>query len=178
MRSFGFEVCRNNRMSHSVETALLKVQNDILTSMDEGNIVIIVLLDLSAAFDTVDHPVLIDRLCGVGMGGIALDWFRSYLSSRSQSVHVRGNSSPPVNLKFSVPQGSVLGPHLFNVYTLPLQHVIREHDVKFHMYADDLQLYCSCPPTQEGLDLCIKRIQACICDIRDWMSDSFFEVEQ
>ena len=86
--------------------------------------------------------------------------------------------SPPVNLKFSVPQGSVLGPHLFNVYTLPLQHVIREHDVKFHMYADDLQLYCSCPPTQEGLDLCIKRIQACICDIRDWMSDSFFEVEQ
>ena len=166
------------RKSHSVETALLKVENDILIAMDEGKIVGVVLLDLSSAFDTVDHSVLTNRLGGVNIGGTALEWFRSYLSSRSQSVCLRGTSSPSVALNFSVPQGSVLGTHLFTVYTLPLKNIIDKHNLKFHMYADDLQLYFSCSPVQEELDRCINDLQTCICDMGKWMKDSYLKLCQ
>ena len=136
----------------------------------------IVLLDLSSAFDTVDHPVLINRLSYVGVGGTALQWFHSYLSSRSQSVQIRDTASPSTALNFSVPQGSVLGPHLFNIYTLPLQNIIAKHNLNFHMYADDLQLYFTCSPVQDEVDKCLESLQACICDIRKWMSDSYLKL--
>ena len=164
------------RKSHSVETALIKVQNDILVSMDGGKIVGIVLLDLNSAFDTVDHPVLINRLSYVGVRGTALQWFHSYLSSRSQSVQIRDTSSPSTAMNFSVPQGSVLGPHLFNIYTLPLQNIIAKHNLKVHMYADDLQLSFTCSPVQEEVDKCLESLQTCICDIRKWMSDSYLKL--
>jgi len=109
------------KMFHSTETALLKVQNDILQATDSGKSTILVLLDLSAAFDTVDHEVLLNRLSEqFGIRGIALQWIRSYLTNRSQSVLIDGEESDAWEILFGVPQGSVLGPILFTLYSAPI----------------------------------------------------------
>ena len=107
------------RKGHSTETALLRVQNDILMEMEKENVVLLVLLDLSAAFDTIDHEILLKRLstrCGIQ--GTALKWFSSYLKDRTQSVTVNSIHSTKEPLKYGVPQGS--GPLLFSIYNSPL----------------------------------------------------------
>ena len=103
---------------HSTETALIKVQNDILCAIDNKKSVILLSLDLSAAFDTVDHSVLLSRLTSsYGLRGTFLPWFRSYLASRKQYVRVEGCTSSFRSLDRGVPQGSVLGPStLFDVH--------------------------------------------------------------
>jgi len=102
------------RQFHSPETALIKVMNDILLKMNSQHATLLILLDLSAAFDTVDHQLLLERLSDeVGIRGTVLNWFRSYLSDRSQRVSVHGVHSRPFDLKCGLPQGSYLGPFLF-----------------------------------------------------------------
>lgn len=81
------------RKYHSTETALLRVMNDILLKMNSQHVTLLVLLDLSAAFDTMSHDVLLDRLHNVGLRGNALKWFHSYLSQRSQRVSIHGTYS-------------------------------------------------------------------------------------
>ena len=109
------------RPFHSVETALLKVHNDIITSLDEHNEVLLVLLDFSAAFDLIDHRQLLDRLSTrYGVHGRVLQWFSSYLSDRFQSVSVGDVLSDPVHLRCGVPQGSVAGPLAFTLFSAPL----------------------------------------------------------
>ena len=98
---------------HSTESALLKVENDILLNMDKGHATAVILLDLSAAFDTIDHSILFDRLLSwYGITGLALGWFKSYLGDRYQQIKLKENISNPVSVPFGVPQGSVLGPIL------------------------------------------------------------------
>ena len=101
------------RKHHSTETALIRVHNDILLALSEKKACLMLLLDLSAAFDTVDHAALIDVLAALGVKDRALDWFRSYLSERFQCVQIGSHCSTPKALKWGVPQGSVLGPVLF-----------------------------------------------------------------
>ena len=128
------------RPGHSTETALLKVVNDLLSALDEGKFLVLVLLDLSAAFDTIDHYILLYRLHHVfGIQGTALSWFRSYLTNRFQMVSIKGTLSDPVELCYGVLQGSVLGPILFILYMQPLSHVILNHPVSHMLYADDTQ---------------------------------------
>ena len=99
------------------------------------------LLDLPAAFDTIDHLTLISCLSSwYGISGTALNWFTSYLSNRCQQVKIYEYIPEAVYISFGVPQGSVLGPILFTLYTAPLSHVIAEHDVEHHLYADDTQI--------------------------------------
>ena len=130
------------RYGHSTETALLKVQNDILKHMDKQRVTIMLLLDLSAAFDAVSRRILLDRLRErIGVHGNALKWFESYLEDREQAVCINGVMSEKRQLKFGIPQGSVLGPVLFSLYALPLADILRSHGVEFHLYADDTQLY-------------------------------------
>ena len=153
---------------HSTETALLKVHNDILCQLDKGQGVYLALLDLSAAFDTVDHEVLLELLESyVGIEGTALSLFRSYLTQRSQCVVVENVMSELVTLLYGVPQGSVLGPLKFCLYTLPLGAIVRHHGLQFHIYADDTQLYIAFD--HKNPELAIDKLNACIADIRSWM---------
>ena len=160
---------------HSTETALMCVQNDILNSLDQGKCVLLILLDLSAAFDTVDHEILLNVLRKrLGVCGKALDWLRSYLTDRTQSVCINGVKSTKKQLKCGVPQGSVLGPLLFTVYTLPLGDIIRKYDLKFHFYADDTQLYFSFKPSDSILGK--EKMETCIQAIRKWMAHNFLKL--
>ena len=115
---------------HSTETALLKVVNDLLLAIDEGKLSVLVLLDLSAAFDTINHDILLHRLQHVfGIQDTVLSWFRSYLTKRFQTVSNQGTHSDQTELCCGVHQGSVLGPILFILYTQPLTSVILKHPV-------------------------------------------------
>ena len=155
------------RPQHSCETALIKVHNDIIRSLDERKVVILVLLDMSAAFDTMNHRSLLRVLECTGVSGIALQWFSSYLSNRTQSMLIRSSISDPHELKCGVPQGSVLGPLLFTIYTAGLGAIIRQHLVGYHFYADDSQIYVSTGP--EKLEEAISALEACLRDVRTWL---------
>ena len=127
---------------HSTETALLKIHNDIICNMDNCKVTALTLLDLSAAFDTIDHSTLLERLHGhFGISGTVFLWFKSYISNRQQCVHIDGSLSCPQDPNFGVPQGSVLGPFLFCLYTTSISQIITTHDVSHHLYADDTQVY-------------------------------------
>jgi hypothetical protein len=160
------------KKGHSTETALLRVHNDIMCAIDKGHGVLLVLLDLSAAFDTIDHETLLTLLRDVlGVEGIALAWFRSYLSGRTQSVSIDGTLSALIALLFGVPQGSVLGPLLFCVYILLLGKITRKHNVSFHIYADDTQIYCSfTAKSMESAHSALEKVSSCISEIRSWIS--------
>ena len=160
------------RKNHSTETALLKVKNDLLLNMDKSHVSLLVLLDLSAAFDTVDHDILLRRLREkLGLTGTALTWFSSYLTGRQQKVSMNGTFSDLFELKSGVPQGSCLGPLLFTIYASKLFEVIESHLPNAHAYADDTQLYISFNPNDNtNRDSAITAIQLCVQDLRLWMT--------
>ena len=137
------------RPFHSTESALLRIQNDLLLAMDQQKLSALVLLDLSAAFDTFDHDILLTRLSSYfGISGCAHDLISSYLVDRTQSVSIGNHNSSPSPVTTGVPQGSVLGPLLFSLYTTPLSHLLSDSGVFFHLYDDDTQLYISFPPSE------------------------------
>ena len=156
------------RQGHSTETALLRVKNDLLLALDERKDVALIMLDLSAAFDTIDHTILLDRLqYSFGIKDTVLSWFASYITSRSQSVAINSHSSRPRLLEYGVPQGSVLGPVLFSLYMSPLSQIMIDHGVRYMLYADDSQLYMSLD--KDSSSTTITRLENCVSDIRQWM---------
>ena len=133
------------------------------------------MLDLSAAFDTIDHGVMINRLKeSFGVTGTALLWFDSFLRKRLQAVKIGPEVSEWTTLRFGVPQGSVLGPILFTLYTQPLVHIMNKHDVFFHFYADDTQIYISADIDDIGPSLI--RLENCISDVREWMLENKLKI--
>ena len=156
---------------HSTKTVLLKIHNDIVDNMDNDKVTALTLLDLSAAFDTIDHSILLQRLHRYfRISGPALRWFKSFLSDRYQSINISGTLSRPHHLPFGVPQGSVLGPVLFSLYTTSLSQVIANRNLSHHLYADDTQVYISLsqPNVQESLST----LSDCLTDILSWMESS------
>ena len=162
------------RPRHSTESALLRVFNDLILTVDSGCAAIMVTLDLTAAFDTVDHRTLLSRLEQyAGIKGAALTLLQSYLTDRTFSVHLGDVSSSVTPLTCGVPQGSILGPLLFTLYMLPLGSIFRKHNVSFHCYADDVQIYL---PLQMNCNNSVQTLLACISDIKTWMSLSFLNL--
>lgn len=131
------------RPGYSCSTALLTITDDIFQSSDEGNLTALALLDFSKAFDTIDHEILIEILRSSGANVDATNLLSSYLNDRSQQVRLKGVISTSRTVSTGVPQGSILGPLLFTVYTSHFHRFIKYS--RIHMYADDTQMYYSFP---------------------------------
>ena len=149
------------------ETALLRVQNNFLVSLDSGHFTAL-LLDLSAAFDAIDHNILLHRLkhwfC---ITSFALSPLSLFLTNSSQTVVAYNSKSQPVLLELGIPLGSVLGPLLYSLYTTPqspLHSIISKYPgIRCHFYADDTQIYISFAP--EHLSSAVSIIESCNTDI-------------
>ena len=129
------------------ETAVLRVLSDIYSAIDQGQVSLLALLDVSAAFDTVDHGILLDRLStSYGLSGMVYAWLESYITGREHIIHVGNRHSPPYKVLYGVPQGSVLGPVLYVLYTSDVARFVQTLGLGAHLYADDTQLYGHCSP--------------------------------
>jgi hypothetical protein len=163
------------RKYHSTETAMVKIMNDLLLAVDNRRSVYLILLDLSAAFDTVDHDLLLKRLENeFGVGGGVCEWLASYFSGRSQVVGINGTQSTPRLLKTGMPQGSYIGPFSFPLYTAPLIHIAESLNCSIHMYADDTQLYADF--SDENCECTVKKMEMCIGSIRHWMNNNYLKL--
>ena len=137
--------------------------------MDSGKAVALTLLDLSAAFDTFDHDILFNSLRDwFGVDGTVLRWIRSYLSNRKQKVKLGNSFSDVFSLPYGVPQGSVLGPLLFTLYTTPLSNIISNFNVTHHLYADDTQIYLALD--NRNFDSSFAELTECLTCIQNWMA--------
>ncbi|KAI4903988.1 hypothetical protein NFI96_027339, partial [Prochilodus magdalenae] len=153
--------------AHSMETALIAVTERLHAATSARLSSVLILLDLSAAFDMVNHKILLSVLTDLGITGTAWKWFESYLEDCHYQVTWNGSTSAPCRLSTGVPQGSVLGPLLFSLYTLSLGEVITSHSFSYHCYADDTQLRLSFPSSDTQV---CSRISACLTDISSWMT--------
>ena len=159
------------RAGHSTETALIKVIYDIIDAADGPQVTLLGLLDMSAAFDTVDHDILLHRLeTSYGIRGRALRWLTFFLTGRTQAVSYAGRTSPQCRLSCGVPQGSVLGPLLFVLYTADVIGIVLGRGVRIHVYVDDTQIYVSCAASDR--QPAATRLLACVSDIESWMSSN------
>ena len=155
--------------SHSTETALFKIQNDIITSMDTGKVTALTLLNLSATLDTIDHTVLLRILDDwFRVTGKALNWFKSYLTITCQRIRLGDCLSSKTDLKFGVLQGSVLGPLLCTFHPTPMSSMISEHAIPHHLCADDSQLYVCF--TSGDSAAAMNSLQSCFASVQSWMS--------
>ena len=154
------------KFGHSTKTALLSIKNDVHFALARGEATTVELQ--LAAFDTIDHGTLLDCLSSwFGIGAVVWDWFKSFLSD--QCIQIGSILSDAKTVSFGIPQGSVLGPILFSLYTTPLSEVIQNHHGKgFHFYTDDTQLYVYL--THKNVAHFCNRLKTCFTDVKRWLS--------
>ena len=168
------------RKHHSTEIAKLHVTNDMLQMKDYNHSTALVSVDLSAAFDLVDHDILVNRLGNYfRFTATVLYWFRSFVTERSQCVLLGKIKSEALLVKQGVPQGSVLGARLFTLYVRLLSDIFNRHDVHYHSYADDTQLYVhfelSCA---DSMREALLKLESCIKEISHWMSHNGLKLNE
>ena len=154
-------------------TALRQLLSMSSTTFIQTQPAVLLLLDLSAAFDTVDHNIPLDRLENwVGLSGTTQYWFKSYLNKRDYFVSIGDYTSEWMKMTSGVPQGSILGPLLFNTYMLPLAQIMENNEICYRSYADDTQIYITITPGDYNP---IHTLSRCIEQINDWMCQSFLQ---
>ena len=164
------------RKYHSCETALLKIVNDIQLEMKENNLSLILMLDQSAAFDTVDLHILLHKLeNNYGICNDALKWMRSYLVGRTFSVVVNGKQSTVREMKYGVPQGTIIAPSLYSLYTGDLSKLVEDQGLKIHSFADDTNIYLGFKPISEFSDSKMKLAQ-CINSVQSYMASNYLKL--
>ena len=168
---------------HSTEPALLKVKTNVIKALENQEVACLILLDLSVAFDTIDHNILLHRLeTRFTVPGATINWFRSYLTDRAQAIVIgdllSGRSkSATISLNSRIPQGSVLGPILFTIYMVPIGDIYRKNEIEFHLYTDDTPTYISFKPSvPNSKSDCIAGIEKCIEEINIWMTQNLLKL--
>jgi Reverse transcriptase (RNA-dependent DNA polymerase) len=155
------------RRYHSTETAVFKLNNDIARATGSGFVSAHVLLDLSAAFDTVDFGILLDvQRNRFGVQSSALECYRSYLSDRSQTVVAGSATHGSLSIHCGVPQGSVIGPNGFVAYTEELGEIISKFSITFHLYADDTGCLSHMPLAD--ITSYWVSVERCLVEVRNW----------
>ena len=160
------------RRNHSTETALVNIINELLVSADKGQVTLLLTLDQTAAFDVLETEILIKRLqTRFAIQDRALRLLKSYLTCRTVRVRANNNISECRQITCGVPQGSILGPLLYILYTAPLAELVEKHNLKCHFYADDMQLYCVIDNIEH-----VNIIESCISNIQKWMNNNFLKL--
>ena len=163
------------RKHHSCETAMLRTVTDIQEMLADKSYVALVLLDLSAAFDTVDHRLLLCRLENhFQIKGNALELIRSYLDKRTFRIVINDTIGDPTFIRYGVPQGSILGPFFYDLYTYEIEQIVQQHGMMVHIYADDIQIYLCFKPELQSISQ--DKVQDCIKDLKFWMKNSFLKL--
>ena len=160
------------RAGHSTETALLKVTNDLVTFACDRLTIVLLSMDISAAFDTINHSTLLDCIAqDFGICGSVIIWLQSFISDRQQYVAVGAEQSASVNCTSGVPQGIVLGLLLFAMYILPVGNMVAAHSRRYHQYVDDTQLYTAVQPGDDEsfgpVSMCVKDVAGTLLPFRD-----------
>ncbi len=155
---------------------LIKIINYICLNSDSGKISVLVLLDLSAAFDSVDYNILLQRLENwVRLSGMVHKWFSSYLEGRGYYGNIGEHKSQWTSMTCGVPQGSILAQLLFSLYMLPLSQIMRKNLLAYHSYADDTQNYLALSPNDYSP---IDSLCQCIDEINSWMCQNFLQLNK
>ena len=164
------------RKQHSCETTMIKVIDDIQTLISQKKMVMLVLLDLSSAFDTIDQDILLFKLQNhYGISGTALNWIKTYLKGRTFSVRIENINGKKCLLIYGVPQGTILGPLLFVIYIHDIVLIAEKYGLHIELYADDSQWYMGFSPLSERSET-IEKVQTCMSEVKSWMASNFLKV--
>ena len=153
------------RKLHSTETTVLSLFDDLYNSLDTGQPIQLILLDLSSAFDTLRHDILLERLRNIGIQDITMEWFSNFIKDRNYSIKIRNNYSKSYTIDHGVPQGSILSLILFSIYLIPLQPIMKRYpSITYNLYADDIELNATITNSTQP--------QECLNELQNWLTNN------